>query len=148
MSTKVTDVSFMLLVVDHLKLGSHSLKTLCDAINEVHSLLKVGEPEKKGHAKEVQLAYQQQNAGVKKCFGCGSTDHLNTNCPNKKAKGGGGGNGGGGGKIQDPCNHCRVKGHKEAKCFLKHPELAPDWFKDIQANKKARKAKEAFWGKC
>ena len=50
---------------------------------------------------------------------------------------------GGGGNAKQPCNHCGVKGHKEKKCFVKHPELAPDWLKEIQASKKARKAKEA-----
>ena len=143
LSTKVTEVSFMMLVVDHLKGATHNLKRLCDEINEVQSLLKVGEPAKKAHGKEVQLANQQQHAGPKKCFSCNSTDHLNKDCPNKKKKSGGSGSGGGGGNASQPCNHCGTKGHKEAKCFVKNPELAPDWYKEIQASKKAKKAKEA-----
>ncbi len=30
---------------------------------------------------------------------------------------------------REKCEHCGSAGHCSAKCFIEHPELAPDWFK-------------------
>ncbi len=50
----------------------------------------------------------------------------------RKVEGNGGGSGsgsGGGGKY---CDHCKTTGHNKDKCWKLHPELAPQWYKDMK----------------
>ena len=34
------------------------------------------------------------------------------------------------GQEKEKCNHCGFTGHPSGKCFIEHPELAPNWFKE------------------
>lgn len=34
------------------------------------------------------------------------------------------------GQEKEQCKHCGFTGHPSGKCFIEHPELAPDWFKE------------------
>ena len=34
------------------------------------------------------------------------------------------------GDERPTCSHCQDQGHKEAKCWVLHPELKPKWLKD------------------
>ena len=47
-------------------------------------------------------------------------------CPHKAASGKGDAKGTGDGK----CDHCGGKGHLSPSCWKKHPEKAPQWYKD------------------
>ena len=34
------------------------------------------------------------------------------------------------GQGKEKCKHCRFTGHPSGRCFIEHPGLAPDWFKE------------------
>ena len=50
---------------------------------------------------------------------------------------GNGGNGGGRENNNKKCGHCGKKGHSKDKCWKKHPENAPQWFKDLKERTEA-----------
>ena len=39
------------------------------------------------------------------------------------------------GKFKGKCSHCGKEGHKEDKCWTKHPDQFPDWVKKTDNNK-------------
>ena len=105
----------------HLKLdpSQHDLETVIEEISEIQKLQKsacdAGNKSSKVKAeKEISLA---------------QTD--------KQPSGGGGNNSNSGLK----CNACGGR-HHEKQCWRKHPENAPDWFKDRQKKREEKKKKK------
>lgn len=46
-------------------------------------------------------------------------------------------------KEKEKCEHCGFINHRSNKCFAKHPEIAPDWFKDKMKDQAKGKGKGA-----
>jgi hypothetical protein len=80
-----------------------------------------------------ELAIRKKFAGT--CNYCGKVGHMLRHCKarirKEEDKGGdksanqGSGNKGTREREGKECSHCKMKGHEEAQCWKKHPELAP-----------------------
>ena len=151
---KVTSPTYSKMILEHLRKdpGEHDLEAICDEISEIQRTTKPSGGYKKASEKEVQLPSAANSSGNEGNFRgvCGFCNKVcgykRKDCPLRKAAGGSGGGGGGGGggrnsggggNSNKTCNCCGKKGHVEADCWVKHPDKAPKWFKDLQAKKEA-----------
>lgn len=132
---KVKSSVYSKMTIDHLNSGdANDFEELCNNINEVQRLTRSTQnPKEKPSGKEVQLANADGEEFRGNCGKCGRYGHKRVDCKQKKQNNGGGSGGSGNGKT---CNHCGGKGHLEAACFKKHPEKAPQWYKNMVAKKK------------
>ena len=140
MSTKVNSTMFAAMILTHMEdtTNPDDLEELCNEIGKIQRLAKAnGKSDRSNDAggKETQLNSAEGGGTFKGICGncktrCG---YKRKDCPKKKAGGNGGGSGsgsGGGGKY---CDHCKSTGHEKDKCWKLHPELAPQWYKDMKA---------------
>ena len=134
MAKKVTNETYTKMIVDHL--DGHAttpcdLEVLCSKINKIQCLTKVksgtGNNKKKGK-KEVQLAHADGKGTFKGvCGNCKKVCRYKpVTCPHKAATSKDDNKGTTGKK----CDHCGCKGHVASNCWKKHPEKAPQWYKD------------------
>ena len=89
--------------------------------------------------------YDKMKGGGKFTGVCGNCKEVcsykRKDCLHPKAEVSNNGAGGGGGestKTKKTCNHCGKPGHLEAGCWIKNPDLEPQWIKNRE-----KKAKEA-----
>ena len=150
MAKKISDATDSYIVLEHLK-GSPDFEELCDKLSALHQIRKGGAKKSKPE-KEVQLVASDLAAII--CHLCGGKGHKRNVCPSKSnnsnnsnnrrngggggANSSGGGDSGGGNANGKTCNHCGDKGHLEAQCWKKNPDLAPKWYKDKAAKKAAK----------
>ena len=134
MAKKVTNETYAKMIVDHLDGHSSTpcdLEVICSKINKIQRLTKAKggtSNNKRKDEKEVQLAYADGKGTFKGVCGnckkvCG---YKRATCPHKAASGKGDDKGTGDRK----CDHCGGKGHLSPSCWKKHPEKAPQWYKD------------------
>ena len=139
MSTKVNSATFAAMILAHMEdtTNPDDLEELCSEIGKIQRLAKTtGKSDRSNDAggKETQLNSAEGGGTFKGICGncktrCG---YRRKDCPKKKGGGNGGGSGsgsGGGGKY---CDHCKSTGHNKDKCWKLHPELAPQWYKDMK----------------
>lgn len=136
MAKKVQNSTFAKTIIEHLNSADDdNLEELCNEIGAVQRLTRAtGSDPQKNTGKEVSLASTSGDfAG--RCNRCRKhTGYMAKDCPCPKNKSGGGGG------SNKKCNHCGGN-HKEDRCWKKHPEKAPDWFKEKM--KKREQEKEA-----
>ena len=147
MAKKVKNTTHAKSIVDHLNdlTKPNSFETLCREITAVQRLASAFEPTSQG-GKETQLtSYDKMNGGGTFTGTCGNCKtvcgYKRKDCPHPKAKGSNGGSGNDGqnkSKKKKTCNHCGKVGHYEAACWIKNPDLKPQWIKE-----KEKKSNEA-----
>ena len=124
-----------------LTTSSHSRKvTAAENIAQMHKQYRIGRNTNGSEKKQKKVAatndggHKTSLAEVgdfkQQCYGCRKVGQKKNDYPDKK-EGNGGCGGGGRGKgssnnNKENCNHCGFKGHIEAKCWKKHPELRPE----------------------
>jgi len=141
MAKKVGNSTFANLIITHLNSPNpDDLEELCNEISAIQRLTRTTGAEKKSTDKEVSLA---STSGSFKgpCNRCKKfTGFKAVDCPcknnNNSGSGGGGGNNN---NVNTKCNHCGGN-HKENRCWKKHPEKAPTWYKEKSANREASNA--------
>ena len=114
---------------------------LCTEIDAIQSLTKTMNQSNSTRqaGKETALENTETHTFKGKCGNCGEVGHKLAQCTKPKGGGGrgGGGRGGGGhgngggrgnGGSNITCNHCGIKGHMEADCWKKNPDMAPEWY--------------------
>ena len=131
LAKKVGDPTFAKLIIDHLNKDPvhHDIQTICTEISQVQDLMAATGAAKStgGGGKEVQLTSTEQYTFKGVCGHCKKkAGHKRAGCPDRK-QGGGGGGGSGSNKT---CNHCGSKGHIKDKCWKKHPDKSPEWYKN------------------
>ena len=145
LARKQLSAAYAKMVLDHLKGSTHDLDVLCTEIGEIQRLTKQVNDNRSGGGngnqrsakdKETVLASTEGDGkfrGV--CGKCKTVCGYKTKtCPYPKANSGGGNAGGnGGGGSGKKCNNCGMNGHVEANCWKKHPDQAPQWYKDQKA---------------
>ena len=123
MAKKVQNFTFANLIIMHL--SSHNpddLEALCDEIAAIQRLTRTtgSESQKQSTGKEVSLN-STSGTFLGTCNRCRKkTGYKAADCPCKNKGSSGGSN--------KKCNNCGGN-HKEERCWKKHPEKAPEWYK-------------------
>ncbi len=131
MLTKVDSIVFVAMILDHME-NPNEPDDLKELRNEIGKIQKSDCSSNDGE-KETQLN-SAEGGGIFKGI-CGNyktwCGYKKKERPKKKSGGNCGGSGGGGnGKY---CDHWKTKGHDKPTCWKLHPELAPQWYKDLRA---------------
>ena len=142
MAKKVNSSVYANEILKHLGDASQAddLETMCEEISKIQRLTKANGGNSRGKDKEVQLTSAEGGKGDFKgiCGHCKKRcGYKRKDCPLQKASGNGGNSNNGGGNGDKTCSHCGRKGHLESGCWKKHPEKAPQWWKDLQAKGEA-----------
>ena len=114
-----------------------------ECMMELWRLIHNRRTDKTSAGKEVSLSTvdtKKSGNNGRKCYECGSTEHLLADCPHKKKNGGGGKR-----RENRTCNLCGRRGHLAAACFRNpaNKDKVPDWYKakypelGLAANNKA-----------
>ena len=143
MSTKVNSTMFSAMILAHMEdtTKADDLEDLCNEIGKIQRLAKSNGKSGRNNdsgGKETQLNSTESKGNFKGICGncktrCG---YKRKDCPKRKTGGNDDKSGGGG----EYCDHCDTKGHGKPRCWKLHPELAPQWYKDMKAKKSGEAA--------
>lgn len=107
---------------NHLRVGAESQARQIERIVELSKRVSEVEKDLIGIRSELAAAMATiEKVPLKKCFKCGSNQHLKKECPRRVVNGGGSGS-------QKTCGFCNKKGHVQSDCWDKYPHLAPSWY--------------------